>query len=66
MPRPELPAVLHWLSDLLPMSYAAGATEQLGAFSRVTSEFLIDVAVVGGFVVTALLVGAGTLRRRTK
>lgn len=66
VPRQELPAVLHWLSDVLPMSYAAGATQQLGSFSRVTSQFLIDVAVVGGFVVAALLVGAGTLRRRTK
>jgi ABC-2 type transport system permease protein len=65
VPRAALPAVLHWLSDAMPMSYAVGATQQLSTFARVTSEFLVDVAVVGAFLVAALVLGATTLRRRT-
>jgi ABC-2 type transport system permease protein len=66
VPRAELPTVLHWLSDVLPMSYAVGATQQLSSSATVTSEFLVDVGVVLLFVVVALFLGATTLRRRTR
>ena len=65
VPRSALPTELRWLSDILPMSYAVGATQQLSLSPTVTSEFVRDVLVVGMFVVAALLVGATTLRRRT-
>ncbi len=65
VPRDQMPTVLHWLSDILPMSYAVGATQQLSTSSTVTSEFVTDVVVVAVFVVAALLLGATTLRRRT-
>ena len=63
--RPELPAFLHWVSYLLPMSYAVDATQQLSAHATVTTQFDVDVSVVGAFVVVALALGAATLRRRT-
>jgi len=66
VPRSQLPAVLHWLSDVLPMSYAVGATQQLSVSTTVTSEFLLDLGVVALFVFAALLLGAATLRRRTR
>jgi len=66
VPRGQLPAVLHWLSDILPMSYAVDATQQLRTSATVTSEFLIDIGIVAVFVVAALLLGASTLRRRTR
>jgi ABC-2 type transport system permease protein len=65
VPRAELPGVLHWFSYLLPMSYAVDATQQLSAHAAVTTQFLVDVIVVGGFLVAALALGATTLRRRT-
>ena len=65
VPRSELPTVLHWVSYLLPMSYAVDATQQLSTHAAVTTQFVVDVIVVGGFVVTALALGATTLRRRT-
>jgi len=65
VPRSELPTVLHWVSYLLPMSYAVDATQQLSAQVAVTSQFLMDVVVVGGFLVAALALGTTTLRRRT-
>jgi ABC-2 type transport system permease protein len=66
IPRSQLPTVLHWLSDILPMSYAVGATQQLSTATTVTSEFLVDVGVVAVFVVVALVLGTATLRRRTR
>ena len=65
VPRAELPTVLRWVSDVLPMSYAVSATQQLSAHATVTAEFVVDVVVVAGFLVAALALGAGTLRRRT-
>ena len=66
VPRSQLPPALHWLSDVLPMSYAVDATRQLSTSTTVTSEFLLDIGVVAMFVVAALLLGAATLRRRTQ
>jgi ABC-2 type transport system permease protein len=66
VPRSQLPTVLHWLSDVLPMSYAVGATQQLSTSATVTSQFLLDIGVVALFVLAALLLGAATLRRRTR
>lgn len=63
--RSELPNVLHWISYLLPMSYAVDATQQLSTHSAVTTQFVVDVVVVGVFLVMALALGAKTLRRRT-
>lgn len=66
VPRTQLPATLHWLSDILPMSYAVDATQQLSTSPAVNSEFLLDIGVVVMFVIVALLVGAATLRRQTR
>ena len=65
VPRAELPQVLHWVSYLLPMSYAVDATQQLSTYPSVTTQFLVDLAVVGGFLALALALGTLTLRRRT-
>jgi ABC-2 type transport system permease protein len=63
--RSELPAFLHAISYLLPMSYAVDATQQLSTHAAVTTQFVVDVIVVGAFLIVALAVGATTLRRRT-
>jgi ABC-2 type transport system permease protein len=70
IPRDELPPVLAWISDLLPLSYAvdamtAVATTTSDAFGGVDSSVWGDLAVVTGFTVAALALGAATLRRRT-
>lgn len=70
VPRPQLPVVLRQLSDVLPLSYAVDAMKTV---STTTSESLGgvdpgvwgDLAIVVGFVVGALALGAATLRRRT-
>lgn len=64
-PRDELPTVLQWVSDVLPMSYAVDATRVVMTSATVTAEFWRSIAVVAGFMVLALSGGAATLRRRT-
>jgi len=65
VPRAELPTALRLLSDVLPMSYTVDATHQVVAYSSVTSIYWTSLAIVAGFMVVSLGLGAATLRRRT-
>ena len=65
-PRDQLPTILHWVSDALPMSYAVDATTRVATSASVTSAFVADITVVVGFVLGALVLGAVSLRRRTR
>ena len=62
--RDQLPDVLSAISDLLPLSYAVDAMQHLTS-STSTAEVWADLAVVAGFVLGGLALGAATLRRRT-
>ena len=64
VPRSRLPEVLGSISDLLPLSYATDAMQTLSTSPR-ASEVWPDLAVVLGFALVALALGAVTLRRRT-
>jgi ABC-2 type transport system permease protein len=64
VPRELLPDFLHVVSDVLPLSYAVDAMQHLTT-STSTAEVWKDVAVVAGFAVAGLALGAATLRRRT-
>ena len=63
-PRDELPDVLHWVSDVLPLSYAVDAMNHV-TDGTVGAAFAADVAVIVGASIVALMLGAATLRRRT-
>ncbi|GAA1891780.1 ABC transporter permease [Lapillicoccus jejuensis] len=68
VPREQLPAVLHAVSDVLPLSYAVDAMTTIA--TRTTAQGAAgdagrDLVVVLGFVVAALVLGSATLRRRT-
>lgn len=63
--RDSLPGVLEAVSDVLPLSYAVEAMQQVQSHSEVTSTLRVDLGVVGGFAVAALVLGAATLKRRT-
>jgi len=64
VPRHQLPDVLHAISEVLPLSYAVDAMQHLTAASA-TSDVAWDLAVVVGYAVALLVLGALTLRRRT-
>ena len=65
VPRDELPAPLHAVSDLLPLSYAVDALRSITTNAEVDPQVWADLGIVGGFTVLALGLGAATLRRRT-
>jgi ABC-2 type transport system permease protein len=62
--RALLPPVLEAISNVLPLSYATDAMQALVA-SPDTTDVWQDLAVVAGFALAGLSLGAATLRRRT-
>lgn len=65
VPRARMGAVLHAVSDVLPMSYAIDGVRHLAGKPGVSGAALGDVGIVLTFAVAAILLGALTLRRRT-
>ncbi len=63
--REHMPAALHAVSDVLPMSYAVDGMHHLTGQAGVSGALCGDIAIVLVFAVGALVLGAGTLRRRT-
>ena len=64
VPREQLPTVLSWLSDLLPLSYGVDAMSTL-ATSTDSGPVWRDLAILLIWIITGLAGGALTLRRRT-
>jgi ABC-2 type transport system permease protein len=65
VPREQLPGWLQAVSDVLPMTYAVEALQEVGASTQTTGTMWVDVAVVAGAALLALGLAAATLRRRT-
>ncbi|HEX5541679.1 MAG TPA: ABC transporter permease [Micromonospora sp.] len=65
VPRDQMAGWLQAISDVLPLSYAVEALQEVGAHAEPTGTLWRDVAVVAGAVVVALVLAAATLRRRT-
>lgn len=65
VPRGHMSGALSALSDVLPMSYAVEAMQQVTLHPTVTATLLRDTVIIAGCVVLALAGGAATLRRRT-
>jgi ABC-2 type transport system permease protein len=63
-PRDEMADLLYWISWALPVTYAYGALDLVtrGVYG---AELAAYVLVVCGFIGGLLVLGAGTLRRRT-
>ncbi len=64
-PREQMAGWLQAVSDVLPLTYAVDALQEVGRSSEVTGRIWLDLAVVAGAAVLALALAAGTLRRRT-
>jgi ABC-2 type transport system permease protein len=63
VPRAQLPPVLEYVSDVLPLSYAVDAMNEVSG--QASPDLALPVTVLAGFIVAVLLLGAATLRRRT-
>jgi ABC-2 type transport system permease protein len=66
VPVAKLPDVLHWIANCLPLTYAVDALQRVAQEPRVSGQTARDIAIVAGFAALAVLLGAATLRRRTK
>jgi ABC-2 type transport system permease protein len=65
VPRARMGAVLHAISDALPMSYAVDGIHHLAREPGASGKALGDLAIVLAFAIAAIVLGALTLRRRT-
>jgi ABC-2 type transport system permease protein len=65
VPRDRLPEVLHWASDVLPLSYAVDAMHSITVDPFGGADVAKDIAIVLGFVLVLIAAGSATLRRRT-
>lgn len=65
VPRANLPSVLARIADVLPLTYAVDAMQRLQQSTGLPSALGGDIAVLCGFAVAAVALGAATLRRRT-
>jgi ABC-2 type transport system permease protein len=63
--REELPGVLRAVSDVLPLSYAVDAVKKVREGDGLTDGASQGAVVMILFIIGALVVGAGTLKRRT-
>ncbi|MFD1505855.1 ABC transporter permease [Georgenia yuyongxinii] len=63
VPRDQLPRALEYVSNVLPLSYAVDAMNEVSR--QASPDLLVPVAVLVGFIVAVVLLGAATLRRRT-
>ncbi|MEE6260711.1 ABC transporter permease [Plantactinospora sonchi] len=63
--RDQMAGWLEAVSDVLPLSYAVHALQEVGAYAEPTTTMWRDLAVVVGATIVALVLGAATLRRRT-
>jgi ABC-2 type transport system permease protein len=63
--RATMAPLLRWVSDVFPMTYAYDGLTRVAASGDVSKALLVDVGVVVGATVIALVLSAATLRRRT-
>ena len=64
VPREKMADFLQWISNFMPLTYAYEALT-LAAADELGADLAVDVLVVSGCIVLALVLGATTLRRRT-
>jgi ABC-2 type transport system permease protein len=64
--RDQMARPLELLSDVLPLSYAVDATNDVTHSAEFTGALARDLLVIAGAAALALLLGAATLRRQTR
>ncbi|QRY61964.1 ABC transporter permease [Gordonia sp. PDNC005] len=65
VPRDQLPGWMEVLSDVMPLTYAVQALQEVASNSSTTALMWRDMAIVAACIVVALALAAATLRRRT-
>lgn len=65
-PRESMAPVLEFASHFMPMTYAYDALTRVARSASLSPELARDIAILAAVAVTALALGAATLRRRTE
>jgi ABC-2 type transport system permease protein len=65
VPRDQMAGWLQAISDVLPLTYAVEALQEVGRSAVATGTMWTDVGIVAGAALLALALAAATLRRRT-
>lgn len=65
VPRDEMAGWLEAISNVLPLSYAVEAMQEITNQGGVNGTLVRDIIVIAGCALLALALGAATLRRRT-
>jgi ABC-2 type transport system permease protein len=65
VPREQMAGWLQAISDVMPMTYAVEALQEVGVHAEATQTLWRDLGIVAGCVVVALTLAAATLRRRS-
>lgn len=65
-PRSNMHPVLEAISDVLPMSYAVDAMNEVLTHPDITATFVRATLIVSACALLVLTLGAATLRRRTR
>ncbi|MFS8479803.1 MAG: ABC transporter permease [Micromonosporaceae bacterium] len=65
VPRDQMAGWLEAISNVMPMSYAVEALQEVGAHAEPTGVLWRDLGIVVGCVIVALVAAAATLRRRS-
>ena len=66
LPLEKMPTILETVAYCLPLTYAVDALQRVTTEANLSGEAWRDVGVIAAFIVVATLLGALTLRRRTK
>lgn len=66
VPLSQMPRALHDVANCLPLTYAVDAMQRVSVESTISASAWRDILVVICFGLAAILLGAATLRRRTK
>jgi ABC-2 type transport system permease protein len=65
VPREAMAGWLQAISDVLPLTYAVEALEEVGRSAAETATMWRDIGIIAGATLLALALAAATLRRRT-
>lgn len=61
--RDKMAQILQWIADICPITYSVDAMKQVAQHTSWTHDLTIDLIVIGGCGIVALLLGAITIRR---
>lgn len=63
--RSEMAQFLHWLSNIMPLTYSVEAMKIITVYPNWTSELTKDLIIVASFAITALILASATIRRKS-